>query len=133
MIMQRLYCLRCLPAVGLLSLVWYCLNCSGCRQQYEDITGLSVSALSCFEFLSVFQARGWVFLFVVCVCVCSCFCWSVVGVWKYKQGSSKNTLPYTPRGCCLIPTELVGNAYFSMRCRIKNPYFFDIYPVLSKF
>ena len=31
-----------------------------------------------------------------------------------------------------LPTWL-GNAYFSMRCRIKNPYFFDIFLVLSKF
>ena len=58
------------PAVGL----WYCLRCL-------PVVGLVLPALSpllvCFEFLSVFRARGWVFLFVVCVCVCSCFRWSV--------------------------------------------------------
>ena len=98
-----------------------------------------VSMICMWYVLSLFCLCGlflgaWWRVSVCCVCLCV---FSVLlvyeAIWNYKQGSSKNTLPYTPMGCCLIPTNLVGNAYFSIRCRIKNPYFFDIFPILSIF
>ena len=90
-----------------------------------SVVGLVLSALSpllvCFECVGCFWAFGWLFLFVVCVCVCSCFCLSVVGVWKYKQGSSIFTLPL--RGLYL-PTKMVGKCLFFYALSYQKPLFF---------
>ena len=61
----------------------------------------------------------WCGCLVVCLVSFVCGAESVVSVWKF--GTLKL---YAPKGWIYYLPRWWGNAYFSMRCRIKNPLFF---------
>ena len=110
----------------------YMIRGSACPASVCQLLSVSFCP-ACFEFVGCFWARGWVFLFVVCVCVCSCFRWSVGLYGSINRGQVFLLYPI-PHGVYLSLYRLlyIEPAYL---CAVvsKTLYFFDIFPVLSKF